>query len=127
MNSSKYNLYITVWNKYLSVIRILLKKSALQEQVLMLNRIDFERVAGIRKSRYKFAVNFIDGRPDALFSDNDLIQTFIAVLRADEIINNLFSKNNYSFTFTTKHQLFIKNIGLTKQAELTVEEETLIS
>jgi hypothetical protein len=124
MNSGKYNLYLSVWNKYLSVIRILLKKSVSEEQVLMLNRIDFERVAGIRKSGYKFTVHFVDGRPDALFSGNDLVQTFITVLQTDEVISNHISKNNYSFTFTTKYQLSIKNNGLTKKAESTVEEET---
>jgi hypothetical protein len=128
MNSGKYNLYLSVWTKYLSVIRILLKKSALEEQVLVLNRIDFERVAGIRKSGYKFTVNFIDGRPDALFSGNDLVQTFISVLQTDEVISSSLLKNNYRFTFTTKYQLSIKNNGLTtKQAELAVEEETITS
>lgn len=125
MNSGKYNLYLSVWNKYLSVIRILLKKSALEEQLLVLNRIDFERVAGIRKSGYKFTVNFIDGRPDALFSGNDLVQTFISVLQTDEVISALISKNNYSFSFTTKYQLSIKNNGLSKKAELALEEEAL--
>jgi hypothetical protein len=126
MNSGKYNLYLTVWNKYLSVIRILLKKSAAQEQVLSLNRIDFERVSGIRKSGYKFSVNFVNGRPDALFSGNDLIQTFISVLQTDEIISSLISKNDYTFTFSSKYQLSIKNNSLGKQAELVAsEEETL--
>jgi hypothetical protein len=127
MNGSKYNFYITLWNKYLSVIRILLKKSASEEQVLMLNRIDFERIAGIRKSGYKFTVNFINGRPDALFSGNDLVQTFISVLQTDEFINkNCLSQNNYTFVFTTKYQLYIKNNGSTKQGESQVlSEETL--
>jgi hypothetical protein len=127
MNSGKYNLYLSVWNKYLSVIRILLKKSALEEQLLVLNRIDFERVAGIRKSGYKFTVNFIDGRPDALFSGNDLVQTFISVLQTDEVISALISKNNYSFSFTTKYQLSIKNNGISRKAELALEEEALTS
>ena len=127
MNGNKYNFYITLWNKYLSVIRILLKKSASEEQVLMLNRIDFERIAGIRKSGYKFTVNFINGRPDALFSGNDLVQTFISVLQTDEFINNnCLSQNNYTFVFTTKYQLSIKNNGSNKQDESQVlSEETL--
>ncbi len=123
MNGNKYNFYIALWNKYLSVIRILLKKSASEEQVLMLNRIDFERIAGIRKSGYKFTVNFINGRPDALFSGNDLVQTFIAVLQTDEFISNCLSQNNYTFVFTTKYQLYIKNNGSTKQAESPILSE----
>ena len=126
MSSNKYNFYITLWNKYLSVMRILLKKSAVEEQTLAFNRIDFERVAGIRKSGYKFSVNFINGKPDALYSGNDLIQTFIAVLQGDETISNCLSQNNYTFVFTTKYQLSIKNNGPTKQAESPVlSEETI--
>src|SRR5262245_58957849 len=126
MSSSKYNLFISAWNKYLSVIRILLKRSALEEQVLLINHIDLERVTGTRKSGHKFTVNFINGRPDTLFSGNDLVQTFIAVLQTDETINNHLYTYNYTFTFTTKYQLFIKNNGSNKQAELPVltKEET---
>ena len=116
MNSNKHHFFISVWNKYLSVIRILLKKSATQEQVLDFNRSDFERAGATNKSGYRFTINFINGRPDALFSGNDLVQTFISVLTSDEVINDHLLKNNYTFTFTSKYQLQIKNT-LSKQTE----------
>ncbi len=123
--NNKHNFYFSVWNKYLPIIRILLKKSATAEQVLDLNRIDFERAGGTRKSGYRFIVNFVNGRPDALFSGNDLVQTFISVLQTDETISNHLSKNDYTFTFTSKFQLQIKNNGLIKQTEESpaLEEE----
>ena len=130
MNSNnKYNFYLSVWNKYLSIIRILLKRSATEEQVLAINRIDVERAGGTRKSGYRFMVNYVNGRPDALYSGNDLVQTFISALQNDEVINNHLSKNDYTFTFTSKFQLQIKNNSLTKQTEESpalAEEETLI-
>jgi len=116
MNNNKHTFFISVWNKYLSAIRILLKKSATQEQVLDFNRSDFERAGATNKSGYRFTVNFINGRPDALFSGNDLVQTFISVLTSDEVINDHLLKNNYTFTFTSKYQLQIKNT-LSKQTE----------
>ena len=128
MYSNKYNLFLSAWNKYLSVIRILIKKSALEEQVLLINHIDLDRVTGIRKSGYKFTVNYVNGRPDALFSGNDLVQTFISVLQTDEIISDHLYKYNYTFTFTTKYQLYIKNNGSNRKAEelpLLVEEEII--
>ena len=96
---------------------------------MLINHIDLERVTGIRKSGYKFTVNYVNGRPDALFSGNDLVQTFISVLQTDEIISNHLYKYNYTFTFTTKYQLFIKNNGSNKPAELPVlaEEEITTS
>jgi len=128
MNNNKHTFFISVWNKYLSAIRILLKKSATQEQVLDFNRSDFERAGATNKSGYRFTVNFINGRPDALFSGNDLVQTFISVLTSDEVINEHLLKNNYTFTFTSKYQLQIKNT-LSKQTEelpAPTEKETFI-
>jgi hypothetical protein len=127
--NNKYNFYLSVWNKYLPIIRILLKRSATEDQVLDINRIDVERVGGTRKSGYRFMVNFVNGRPDALFSGNDIVQTFISVLQTDETINNHLVKNDYTFTFTSKYQLQIKNNGSSKQTEEVpaLEEETLIN
>jgi hypothetical protein len=126
MNSNKHNFFISVWTKYLSVIRILLKKSATQEQLLVINRSDFERAGAANKSGYRFTVNFINGKPDALFSGNDLVQTFISVLTSDEVINDHLSKSDYTFTFTSKYQLYIKNNNSSKPTEespeLTKEE-----
>jgi hypothetical protein len=127
--NNKYNFYLSVWNKYLPIIRILLKRSATEDQVLDINRIDVERAGGTRKSGYRFMVNFVNGRPDALFSGNDIVQTFISVLQTDETINNHLLKNDYTFTFTSKYQLQIKNNGSSKQTEEVpaLEEETLIN
>src|SRR5215470_9058297 len=100
MNSNKHNFFLSVWTKYLPVIRILLKKSATQEQMLVINRSDFERAGAANKSGYRFTVNFINGKPDTLFSGNDLVQTFISVLTNDEVINDHLSKSDYTFTFT---------------------------
>ncbi|HVX28611.1 MAG TPA: hypothetical protein VHB70_19835 [Parafilimonas sp.] len=118
--------YSPVWNKYLSAIRILMKKSLSGEQVLGMNRNDFDRAAGIRKSGYRFIINFVNNKPDALFSGNGFVQSFIAALRSDETIQELLSNNNYAFVFTTKYQLQIKNNGLLEQtAEPAAETEVL--
>ena len=129
MNNNKHTFFISVWNKYLSAIRILLKKSATQEQVLDFNRSDFERAGATNKSGYRFTINFINGRPDALFSGNDLVQTFISVLTSDEVINDHLLKSNYTFIFTSKYLLQIKNISSKQAEELQVltEQETITS
>lgn len=119
--------FISVWNKYLPAIRILIKKSAAGEQVLGMNRSDFDKAAGIRKSGYRFAINFINNKPDSLFSGNVFVQSFISVLQSDEIIRALLSENNYSFTFTNQYQLEIKNNKLPEQTALAVPAEKEIS
>ena len=115
--------YVPVWNKYLSAIRILIKKSVAGEQVLGMNRSDFDRAAGIKKSGYRFVINFINNKPDALFSGNGFVQSFISVLNSDETIRELLSGSNYSFVFTSKYQLHIKNNGLVEQASLRALKE----
>jgi hypothetical protein len=107
MINSKRHLYISVWNKYVPIIRILLKRSAIAEQVLDMNRIDFERVGGIRKAGYKFTVNFINGKPKAIFSGSDLEQSLTTALQEDEKIKEQLLESDYAFTLTTKFQLQI--------------------
>lgn len=109
--------FATVWNKYVPAIKILLKKAASAEQLLSMNRSDFERADGIKKSGYRFAVNFSNGRPDALFSGNDIVQAFISVLLEDAVTQLMLSESNYTFSFNSKYQLQIKNTGLRKQAQ----------
>ena len=125
INSSRYNFYLSVWNKYVPVIRILLKKSAGEEQSFNMNRIDFERAGGTRKSGYKFVVNFIGIRPDTILAGNELVQSFIWALQNDETVHQLLSKNNYTFTLNTKYQLQIKNNGLPQNAEPELSEKSL--
>ncbi len=125
--AEKLTSYIPVWTKYLSAIRILLKKSAAGEQVLGMNQSDFDRAAGLRKSGYRFTINFVNNKPDALFSGNNFVQSFISVLQSDGTIRELLSSNNYSFVFTSKYQLQIKNNGLLEQAALPALEEEISS
>jgi len=110
--------YTSVWNKYLPAIQILLKKSAAEDQILGMNRTDFETAAGIRKSGYRFTINFVNGRPDALFNGNELVQSFITVLQNDKVREHLL-KNDYSFTFTN-YKLQIKNKTSQKNTALAL-------
>ena len=115
---NKQTAFAGVWNKYLPAIKILLKKAATAEQNLGMNRTDFERVAGIKKSGYRFTINFINGKADGLFSGNDIAQALIGVLLDDEVINPLLKENNYTFSFNSKYQLQIKNNNVENKALL---------
>ena len=109
MNSNKHYFYTSVWFKYVPVLRILIKKSAAEEQVFQFNRADFERAGYSRKSGYKFTVSFVNNKPDTIFAGNELIQTFVSVLQEDEIIRQLLINNDYTFIFSSKFFLHIKN------------------
>jgi hypothetical protein len=103
-------MYTYIWNKYFPVIRILVKRSANAEQMLDLNRIDFERSGKGRKAVYKFNIEFVNGRPATAIMDDELAQTLASILMEDDITKVLLLQNNYEFRFTTKFQLHIKNM-----------------
>jgi hypothetical protein len=117
-NSFKVNLFLSAWKKYIPVIRILIKKSATETQVLNMNRTDFEKDVK-RKSGYKFVVNFIGGKPDIIVAGSEIIQSFITALLSDEIVSQLLLKKSYSFMLNSKYQLEIKNNII--QEEITTE------
>lgn len=101
-------MYTQVWNKYLPIIRILLKKAATKEQTLDMNRIDFERAGSGRKAGYKFIIEFKNGRVDNVISASPLAKDLAMILLQDETIKELFNKNEYQISLNTKFQLHIK-------------------
>ncbi len=65
-------MYNHIWKKYLPIIKILMKKSVTEEQVLNLNRVDFERAGTGRKAGYKFNIEFTDGKVGNVISGSPL-------------------------------------------------------
>lgn len=119
-------MYTFIWNKYFPVIRILMKRSADTEQMLELNRIDFERTGKGRKAVYKFNIEFTDGKLTGMIRDNPLAQGLASVLMEDDVTKELLLQNNYEFSFDTKFQLHIKNIKKQQEPlqEEVIDEET---
>lgn len=103
-------------------IRILVKKAAAAEQVITLNQSDMERAVGIKKSGYRFSIDFVNGRPDLLYSNNEIAQALISVLTEDEVIREYLSGNNYTFSFNNKYQLQIK-INLTQKEAMSPDAQ----
>jgi hypothetical protein len=97
-----------------------MKRSANAEQMLDINRIDFERLGKGRKAAYKFNIEFINGKPAAMLGDNQLAQNLASVLMENDVTKELLLQNNYEFSFDTKLQLHIKNI---KKQEVHLLEE----
>lgn len=118
-------MYTHIWNKYLPIIKILLKKSSTTEQVLNLNRIDFERAGG-RKAGYKFNIDFSNGKISNVISGFPMASDLGYLLLQDEVIKNLLKDNDYRVSLNTKFQLTIKNTSLQPQAA-SAEANTEVS
>ncbi|MBS1563654.1 MAG: hypothetical protein JST39_04660 [Bacteroidetes bacterium] len=86
-----------------------MKKSSAGEQVLDLNRIDFERAGTGRKAGYKFNIELVNGRVANVISTSPLAMDLATVLLEDAVVKELIRSNNYSVSLNTKFQVSLKN------------------
>ncbi len=103
-------MYNHIWKKYLPIIRILMKKSVSEEQVLDLNRIDFERAGTGRKAGYKFKIEFTAGKVGNVISGSPLAMHLGQVMLEDEAAQEILNEYNFEVSLNTKFQLTIKNV-----------------
>ncbi len=103
-------MYNHIWKKYLPIIKILMKKSATEDQVLDLNRVDFERAGTGRKAGYKFTIEFTDGKVGNVISGSTLAMHLASVILEDDAAKQILLDNNYEVSLNTKFQLSIKNV-----------------
>ncbi len=113
-------MYTYIWNKYLPVIRILLKKSFSGDQLLNLNRDDFERAGTGRKTGYKFTILFEKGRVGNVISGSALASQLAIVMLDDAATKSVLQTGHFEVILNTKFQITIKNIPV----EETVTEIT---
>ncbi len=102
-------MYTYIWNKYLPVIRILLKKSSSGDQLLSLNRDDFERAGTGRKAGYKFNIEFTEGKVSNVISGSDLASHLAAAMLEDAATKAVLQTGHFQIILNTKFQLTIKN------------------
>lgn len=99
-----------VWQKYLPVIRIVLKKSLVAEQQLALNAPDFERAGYRRKQGYKFLVELKDGRLSNVLVDSPIASSLATTLLHDKAVNEFTTGKEFHISMNTKYQLTIRHI-----------------
>lgn len=102
-------MYTYIWNKYLPVIRILLKKSSGGDQLLSLNRDDFERAGTGRKAGYKFTIEYTEGKVSNVISGSDLASHLAVAMLEDAATKAVLQTGHFQVILNTKFQLTIKN------------------
>ena len=103
-------MYNHIWKKYLPIIRILMKKSISEEQVLALNKIDFERAGTGRKAGYKFKIEFTGGKVGNVISGSTLAMHLAEIVLEDQGAKEILEDNNFEVSLNTKFQLIITNV-----------------
>jgi len=114
-------MYKQVWNKYLPIIRILVKRSLTSEQTLAMNATDFERASAGRKAGYKFSMSFANGRLNSPVSTSPVAKDLLDTLLQDGVIKEMFTQNNYVVEMSPKFLLMIKAV-----AEAPLEADVLL-
>lgn len=103
-------MYNHIWKKYLPIIRILMKKSIAGEQVLSLNKIDFERAGTGRKAGYKFKIELVEGKVGNVISGSALAMHLAETILEDEGAKQIMEGHNFEIVLNTKFQLTITNV-----------------
>ena len=117
-------MYNHIWKKYLPFINIQLKRSAGGDQVLNLNRIDFERAGTARKAGYKFTIEFIQGRIGNTISNSALASNLAAVMLENESTKEILRHGHYTVSLNTKFQLITINCGVSQKSADERRSET---
>jgi hypothetical protein len=102
-------MFLQTWNKYLPVIKILLKRSVKAEQMLDMNSSDFQRASGGKKVKFMFSVQLVKGRLGAEENSPPIAKDLFAVLKQDNTANKFMQQNELVFTMDNNFRLIIKN------------------
>jgi len=113
-------MFVQTWNKYLPVLRILLKRSVNEEQTLTMNSSDFQRAAGGRKIKFSFSIAVHKGRLQIIDNPSVIAKEFVSILQQDQIINQFIRQHDIEFSLSNNLQLQIRNI--TPPVETPVNE-----
>ena len=117
-------MFTQTWNKYLPIIKILMKRSSTGTQTLDMNRTDFERAAGGRKVKFTFSVTLHKGRIQNITSPPPLAKELSTILQEDEMTRKLIRQQDYDFSLNSGFQLTKKTtLPPATETEATAAEE----
>ena len=107
---SEKNLYHSLWRKYLNVIEILMRNANNGEQVLKLQKYEFE-VSGNRKdSGYTFTLEIVNGLVVNNISGSAVARDLYDILKESEKVKSIFKKMKFKITLGEDYILKIRTI-----------------
>jgi len=103
------NSFFQTWIKYIPIIRILLKRSAREDQKLEMNSIDFTRATGGRKVKFDFSFSLLNGKLENLELPTPLGRGLLDALQDDKVCKELVKTSHIQFSMNKNFELTIKN------------------
>jgi hypothetical protein len=113
----------TIWDKYLPILRIVIKRSLLAEQKFAFNAPDFERAGFKRKSGYRFMIVLRHGRLDNVLTDMPLASSFASALLGDPVIKEFVSEREIHLSMNSKFELTVKHPAQEEKPEVLAVAE----
>jgi hypothetical protein len=115
-------MFVHTWNKYLPIIKILLKRSVQAEQTLEMNSTDFHRAAAGRKVKYSFSFLLVNGKLGGFEVTPPLAKDLITALQQDSVTDTFIRRSHLQFTLTNNFKLAIRNVTPPVEAEAAEPE-----
>lgn len=103
-------MYTSVWQKYLPIIRIVMKRSLASDQVLALNAPDFARAGLNRKLGYPFLIGLKNGKLKNVIIDIPLASSLATVLLEDSAISAMIANAEFDIKLNSKYEMTIRHI-----------------
>ncbi len=102
-------MHTSIWEKYIPILRIVIKRSLTGEQKFAFNAPDFERAGFKRKSGYRFLIVLRNGRLDNVLSDMPLASGFASALLNDPVIKEFVMEREIHLSMNSKFELTVKH------------------
>jgi hypothetical protein len=104
-------MYTNAWNKYLPVLKILVKRALQTEQKFQLNLTDFEKLGPNRKAAFKFSLRLKNGKIITIPSAQTVMSKDLAtVLLSDPVMHEWLKQNEIEISLNSKFILTITNM-----------------
>jgi hypothetical protein len=101
--------FLALWTKYLPVIRILLKKSMVEEQQVAVGKLELQIIDNRKNANYSFNLDIVKGKNENTIGSTAIGKDLFAVLNQDAAVKSFMSENNISIKMTRGAQLTLKS------------------
>lgn len=86
-----------------------MQKTGEETQLLELNKLDFDG-AGVKKTNFKFKIEFVNGKVSNIIHDSPLAMELASQLLDNEPTQNILNEKDLLITVNAKYQMIIKAI-----------------
>lgn len=107
--SNEVGKYAPFWSKFISVIKILLKKSVTGEQSFTMSKGEFEATGNKEKSGYSFNLEITNGRATSNIANSALARDLFQVLSDNEDIKMWLKGKNVKINMGNKFSLNVQS------------------